>query len=114
MTYQSTRNPVFALTMFMLVPILLHAAGPQESAVHAFSEHGSVNTFFVINNPSAASKGPDSILTFDSRGNSKVFFGAENNIVGLTDIACDPKKPQHIFVGHSVFSSKISGFLIFN
>lgn len=78
------------------------------------SEHRSINTFFVINSPSSASKGPDSILTFDSQGNSKVFFGAENNLVGLSDIACDPKEPQHIFVTQSVFPSKTFGFLIFD
>jgi hypothetical protein len=71
--------------------------------------------FFVINAPSSKSQGPDSILTFDSRGRRvAVFFGAENNRDGLRDIACNPKRPRNIVVSRSSFPSGAAGFLIFN
>jgi hypothetical protein len=64
----------------------------------------SVGTFFVINSPSAISAGTDSILTFDSLGNSAVFFGSEHNLTGLQDIVCSPNEPRHIFVSHGAFN----------
>jgi hypothetical protein len=52
-------------------------------------------------------------MTFDLRGSGRIFFSAKHNLVGLRDIACDPRKPQHIFVTQSDFPA-IAGFLIFD
>jgi hypothetical protein len=79
-----------------------------------FAEDRSISRFFVINSPSSASQGPDSILTFNSRGRSAVFFGAEHNLTGLRDIACNPKKPRNILVSRSDFNVNAAGFLIFD
>ena len=78
-----------------------------------FGEDRSDSTFFVVNSPSTASEGADSILTFDARGNGAVFISAKHNFVGLTQIACDPKNPQHIFVTHNS-SPATAGLLIFD
>ena len=73
----------------------------------------SVNTIFVINAPSTASRGVDSILTLNSHGKSVVFLGTEHNFSGLTDIACQPDRPRNVIVPHSVFPVS-HGFLILN
>jgi hypothetical protein len=85
-----------------------------------FAEDRDASKFLVINSPSDASAGVDSILTFDSQGNSNVFFGVSNNLEGLRDIACEPPpKPRHderqlVVVSHVNFAQNISELLDFN
>lgn len=96
------------ISLALFCAIFLFGANP------LFANDHSASTYFVINAPSSASRGPDSILTFNSRGRSAVFFGAEHNLTGLRDIACNPKKPRNILVSHSDANVNASGFLIFN
>lgn len=116
MSSQSAQRCVFALTIFVcsLTCASTYAASPQASAEPDSADDRSVSTIFVINSPSSASRGPDSILTFDLQRNSTVLFGAEHNVIGLRGIACDPKKARHIFVSRSAFQSHAAGFFIFN
>jgi len=80
-----------------------------------FAEDRDASKFFVINSPSTESAGVDSILAFDSQGNSNVFFGVTNDLVGLRDIACGPlHKPQLIVVSDNSFPQNISELLDFN
>jgi hypothetical protein len=81
---------------------------------NSLAEDPFVNKFFVINSPSSASKGSDSILTFNFRGRSDVVFGAEHDLGGLRDIVCNPKRPRNVLVSQSNFEISAAGFLIFN
>jgi hypothetical protein len=83
-------------------------------AAVSISAQAQTFTFFVINSPSSASQGADSILRFDSRGNSSVFFSAAHNFQGLGDIACSFNDPKHIVVSHYDFSEGISELLEFD
>jgi DNA-binding beta-propeller fold protein YncE len=83
-------------------------------AAVSVSAQAQTFTFFVINSPSSSSQGADSILTFDSRGNSSVFFSATHNFQGLDDIACSFNDPKRIVVSHYDFSEGISELLEFN
>lgn len=116
MSNQLAKVSLVALFGFCLSSLPMHIGFAQTGArgEHGFAEDRSPGTFFVINSPSAASQGTDSILVFDPQGNSKVFFSARHNITGLRDIVCDPKTPHHVFVTHGVFAQQVSGFLIFN
>ncbi len=117
MRTRPTETSEFSLTLFVfgLVFVPMYSAGAQASAGRepVFGDDSSDSTFFVVNSPSAASEGTDSILTFDARGYGTVFFSAQHNLVGLRDIACDPKNPQHIFVSHNSFPAT-AGLLIFD
>ena len=117
MSNRSTETSAFSLTLFVfgLIFVPMYSASAQTSTgpEPVFGEDRSESTFFVINSPSIASKGTDSILTFDARGYGTVFFGAKHNLVGLGDIACDPKNPRHIFVTHDDFPTT-AGLLIFD
>jgi len=117
MRNRSTETSAFSLTLFVfgVIFVPMYSASAQTSAERepVFGKDPSDSTFFVVNSPSAASEGTDSILTFDARGYGTVFFSAKHNLVGLRDIACDPKNPQHIFVSHNSFPAT-AGFLIFD
>ena len=77
----------------------------------SISAQAQTFSFFVVNSPSSASQGPDSILKFDSRGNSSVFFSASHNLQGLGNVACSSSDPKHFFVSHYDFSEGISELL---
>ena len=115
MRNQSTSAFSLTLCVFGLIFVPMYSASAQTSAVRepVFGEDQSDSTFFVVNWPSTASQGTDSILTFDARGDGTVFFSAKHNLMGLRDIACDPKNPQHVFVTHDS-ASATAGFLIFD
>jgi hypothetical protein len=115
MRNQSTSAFSVALFVFGFIFVPMYSASGQTSAERepVFGEDRSDSTFFVINSPSAVSEGTDSILTFDARGDGTVFFGAKQNLVGLSQIACDPRNPHHIFVSHASFPGT-AGFLIFD
>jgi hypothetical protein len=117
MSNRSTEPSAFSLTLLVwgLIFVPMYSAIAESSAGREplFGEDRSESTFFVINSPSAASQGTDSILTFDARGNGTIFFSAKHHLTGLVDVACDPKKPQHIFVTHNSFPAS-AGFLIFD
>jgi DNA-binding beta-propeller fold protein YncE len=117
MRNQSMETSVLSLALFVvgLIWVPMYSASAQTNAERepVFGDDRSEHTIFVVNSPSAASEGTDSILTFDARGYGTVFFGAKHNLMGLRDIACDPKRPRHIFVPHSVFPTN-SGMLIFD
>jgi hypothetical protein len=105
--------PVAALSILFLMSVCTCVVAQQGSS----DEPNSVSShsrFFVINSPSTESKGSDSILTFDSLGNSTLFFSASHNLRGLDDIACSSKKSPHFFVSHNVFDESISELLRFN
>ncbi len=112
---RSQSTAAFTLIPFVLglifAPMCSASAGAGREP--AFGEARSENTFFVVNSPSSASAGTDSILAFDARGNGTVFIGVDQNLVGMTQIACDPKKPRHIFVSHNTFPAT-AGVLIFD
>jgi hypothetical protein len=99
---ERTMRKLISLTLIYVISMI--------AANFVSAGDSSVSTFFVINSPSAASRGTDSILTFDSLGNSAVFFGAEHDFSGLFDIACDPTEPQHIFVSHILSSVELLEF----
>jgi hypothetical protein len=67
----------------------------------------------VLNSPSTESAGSDSILTFDSLGQSSVFFSASLNFQGLDDIACSLTGPPRLVVSHGV-SENVSELLELN
>ena len=115
MRNQSTWAFSPTLFVFGLIFVPMCSASAQTGAGRepVFGEDRSDSTFFVVNSPSTASEGADSILTFDARGNGAVFISAKHNFVGLTQIACDPKNPQHIFVAHNS-SPATAGLLIFD
>ena len=115
MRNQSTWAFSPTLFVFGLIFVPMCSASAQTGAGRepVFGEDRSDSTFFVVNSPSTASEGADSILTFDARGNGAVFISAKHNFVGLTQIACDPKNPQHIFVTHNS-SPATAGLLIFD
>jgi hypothetical protein len=117
MRNRTMETSAFSLTLSVLVLICgpMNSASAQTSAEReaVFGEGRSDSTFFVVNSPSGASEGTDSILTFDARGYGTVFFSATHNLVGLRGIACDPKNPQHIFVTHSA-APATAGLLIFD
>jgi hypothetical protein len=106
---------LMSLALFCVIFILgaNSLMADEEFSPSLFAKDPSVNMFFVINSPSSASRGPDSILTFNFQGESAVFFGAEHNLEGLRDIACNPKRPRHVLVSRSVDNVAV-GFLIFN
>lgn len=79
-----------------------------------YSQDPPVHRLFVINSPSDSSLGPDSILTFDLHGESRVFFGANKGLLGLDDIACSPDEPKRTVVSHTDFAQSISELLEFN
>jgi hypothetical protein len=68
----------------------------------------------VLNAPSTISQGFDSVLAFTLRGKGAVMLGAEQERLGLSDIACRSTKPFHVLVGHADFAARTSGFLILN
>ena len=72
------------------------------------------NSVVVLNSPSTASLGSDSILTFDSLGHSSVFFSASHNLQGLNDIACNLNGPPGLVVSHTDFSENVSELLELN
>ena len=97
-----------------LASIAVHNATAQPDVRNDVPRDRSFDTMFVINSPSARSRGADSILTFDFRGRSTVLFGPEQEIVGLRSVACDPYTPQHILVAHNTFSPAVAGLFIFD
>ena len=101
------------ISLALLYAIFIYSANPLFADDHFANDH-SASTFFVVNSPSSASRGPDSILTFTSRGRSAVFFGAEHNLTGLGDLACNPKKPHDILITHFDFFAHAFGILIFD
>lgn len=66
----------------------------------------------VLNAPSAASQGFDSVLALNSRGRSAVLLGIDHQLVGARDVECRPTPPLHILVSQSDFGSRTHGFLI--
>ena len=117
MSHQSSTALLFSLTLFAfgLAFVPAYVASPQATVVQqsGFTEDRPPSSLFVVNSPSVASRGSDSLLIFDFRGNSRTFFSSKNNFIGLRNIACDPKKPHHIFVTHNSFP-KTGGFLVFD
>jgi len=117
MRNQSIETSACSLTLlvFGLIFVPMYSASAQTSAGRepVFGDDRSESTLFVVNSPSGSSEGTDSILIFDARGYGAVFFSAKHNLVGLRDIACDPKNPQHIFVSHNAYPA-IAGMLIFD
>jgi hypothetical protein len=105
MRNQSTAAFSPALFVFGLICVPMYSASAQTVAGRepVLGEDRSASTIFVINSPSAVSEGTDSILTFDGRGDGTVFVGTQQNLVGLSQIACDPRNPQHIFASHINF-----------
>lgn len=86
---------VIMLVVFLFAPACLFAETPPSSK------------FFVLNSPSTASAGPDSILVLDLEGNSSTLVDTRLNIMGADDVACDPMDPQHIFLSVANFFQDI-------
>ena len=76
------------------------------------AREGARSAFVVINAPSIASRGPDSIVQVDSQGRSAVLLAASQNLSGLRDIACKPGVVPQIMVSHGDFSAQAAGILI--
>lgn len=114
-----TKLPAVALSILFGLSLCASLAAQQLTPGELYSvaslfDNGFQKRFFVINSPSTESAGADSILTFDSLGESSVFFGANHDLGGLRDIAVSPNFPEQILVSHNDFSVPIAELLEFN
>jgi hypothetical protein len=66
----------------------------------------------VLNAPSAASQGFDSILELTARGRSSIVVDVDKQLIGSRDFLCRPTKPFHILLSQGDFVSRTHGFLI--
>jgi len=71
-------------------------------------------SFLLLNAPSTMSAGPDSLLSLDARGNSKVFYGTSHGLEGLDDVACRTDGRPQIVAALSNYSAGLSELLAFD
>jgi hypothetical protein len=117
MTYNFERikAPRTALSILFLMSICTCLGAQQQNSSEPTSlARPNHRSFLVIDAPSTVSQGPDSLLSFDSLGNSSVFFGARHNLQGIDDIACSFNSPLHIVGALSNFGEGISELLEFD
>jgi hypothetical protein len=109
------RVPGAALSILFLTSMCTCLFAQQQNAGEpaSWARHAH-RSFLVLDSPSTKSEGPDSLLAFDSLGNSSTFFAATHDLDGLRDIACSLNGRPHIVGARSVFDEGISELLEFN
>jgi hypothetical protein len=114
-TFMRIKVPTAALSILFLMSVCTPLVAQQQTSSEADSlAWRTRRSFFVLNSPSTASLGSDSILTFDSLGHSSVFFSALHRLIGLRDIACSLNEPRRLVVSHNNFSENVSELLELN
>lgn len=109
---EQARLRAMALSLLLLIPIGARLAAQQQTSSSEDTwGRRPRSRFFVLNSPSTASQGSDSILAFDALGHSSVFFSASHDLQGLDDIACSSNGPHRLIVSHNNDSEGVSELL---